>query len=133
MAFKLKSIRDDQSQIFSIQKILEVLGEKVNDEIFIDGKAYRISSFEDLSGGGDGGAVSTWQIQRFVITENTQNQFPFPDRFNDTESLFLVLNQALYSYGKDKDYHIENNSLYWHGDFELEVSDHLYLKYLKSL
>lgn len=132
MAFRLKTIRNNQSQILSIEKILELLGEKINDEIRIDGKAYRISSFESLTDASSGTA-QIWQTQNLIVEMDSQEQFPFSDHFTDTDSLFLLVNNSLYSYGINKDYHIESNTIYWHGDFNIETSDEVYLKYLKTI
>ena len=131
MAFKLNTVRDNNSKVFTIEKILELLGEKVNDEIRIDGKAYHISSFESLVG--SSGEIQIWQIQDFVIETNNQEQFPFAENISNTQNLFLIINNLVYSYGQSNDYHIENNTLYWHGDFNIEITDKIYLKYLKTI
>ena len=45
MAFSLSKVVNGERITFSDKLILEILGDVINDEISIDGKAYRISSF----------------------------------------------------------------------------------------
>ena len=132
MAFKIKTVRTGQEKVFSVKEILEFLGEKVNDEILIQGKTYRISSFEEITSD-NGGSSSTWQSQSYTVNKDAQTQFPFADSFTSTDSLFLTVNHVLYSYGNDKDFHIEDHLLHWHGAFDLEQADQVEIKYLKTI
>ncbi len=132
MSFSLRTIRDNHSKVFSIQKILELLGETINDEIRIDGKAYRISSFIALDSGGTG-QVIIWQTLELLVTEDAQQLFPLSDSIRDFTNIQLYVNGVLYTYGIPESYHISGDNLYWHGDFILETSDQIYLKYSKTI
>ena len=61
MNFTLNKVINGESKSFSLQKILEILGDPTNDEINFDGEAFRISSFgsEVVSGGVAGSGTST--------------------------------------------------------------------------
>lgn len=50
MTFKLKNVRTGSTQTFSGKKILECLGDKINDNITIDGETYYISSYSEQGG-----------------------------------------------------------------------------------
>jgi hypothetical protein len=118
--------------VFSIQKILELLGETINDEICIDGKSYRISSFIALDSGGTG-QIIIWQTLEIFVIENAQQLFPLSDSISDFTNIQLYVNGVLYTYGIPESYHILEGNLYWHGDFILETSDQIHLKYSKSI
>jgi len=132
VAFSLRTIRDNQSKVFSIRKILELLGEEINDEISIDGKAYRISSFLSLDGGGTGQSI-IWESLDLIVTKNAQLQFPIGELFGDFINTQLFINGVLYAYGLTESYHIVTNTLWWHGDFDLEISDRVVLKFSKTI
>jgi len=133
VAFSLRTIRDNHSKVFSIQKILELLGENINDEINIDGRAYRISSFIALDEGSGTGQNIIWQTMELVVIENNQQIFSLEESVSDFSSTQLFINGILYTYGIPESYHISGNNLYWHGDFILETSDQIYLKYNKTI
>jgi len=69
MAFSLSKVQDGERKSFSDKLILEMLGDVINDEIKIDGEAYRISSFINLNEGGSG------QVQILEIIDITINNF----------------------------------------------------------
>ncbi len=133
MSFSLRTIRDNHSKVFSIQKILELLGETINDEIRIDGKAYRISSFLALDSGGGTGQIIIWQTLDLVVTQDAQQLFPLSDSINDFTNIQLYVNGVLYTYGMLESYHISGDNLHWHGEFILETSDQIHLKYSKTI
>ena len=129
MAFSLRTVRDNDSKVFSIRKILELLGENINDEILIDGKAYRISSFLALDGGSGTGESSVWISTQLLVRENKQTIFTLSETINSLDEIQLFINGILYPYGLNESYHILSTLLYWHGGFDLELSDRVMLKY----
>ena len=129
MAFTLKDIRTGQIHSFTLQEVLKYLGDSVNDEIMIGEEVFRISSFQEL-GGGEGGSVSIdWVILGITVENNGETSFYFPGVVQDSESVFLTINNVLYQYGIGQDYHIQGDRLYWHGPFALETTDQVILKY----
>lgn len=127
MAFTLKHIRTGKSELFTLQVLLEMLGDSINDEIVIKGEAFQITSVKE-----SGFASSDWQKQVLNVTSNGQNQFEIELNTSDPEGLFLVVNGALFDYGQNGAFHIDGTTLYWHGQFGLEITDMVYLKYLSS-
>jgi len=133
MAFRLKKVINGEEKVFLIQKFLEILGEPTNDEIQIDGEAYRISSFIALDGGSGIGQITIWQSMELSIIENSQNLFTLSESITDIASVQLYVNGIFYKYGNQESYHIQGGNLYWHGDFNLEITDYIYLKYSKAI
>ncbi len=133
MAFSLRTTRDYQLKLFSIKKILEIIGENINDEINIDGKAYLLSSFVDLGGNGGGGSTYIWNTTHLVVTNANQVEFYLSNIISDFSNTRLYINGVHYEYGITKAYHIIGRTLLWHGGFELETGDEIYLKYVKSI
>ncbi len=132
MAFTLKKVIDGQQKLFLIQKFLEILGDPTNDEIQLDGDAYRISSFIALDGGGTG-LTFLWFKVKLTVSETGQQSIIIPETINETDSLQLFINGVYYTYGLTESYHILDTTLHWHGDFPLEASDTIILKYRKSI
>lgn len=137
MAFSIQRVGATESETFSIGDILRMLGDKVNDEIKINGHAYRLSTVQEF--GGDGGSVDPsliplptvdWIRTPLDIITAGQTNFQVSVPINDPEGLLLVVNGAMYDYGSDAAFHMEGNNLYWHGGFTLEITDRIYLKYL---
>jgi len=133
VSFSLRTIRDNHSKVFSIRKILELLGETINDEIRIDGKAYRISSFLALDSSGGTGQIIIWQTLDLWVTQDAQQLFPLSDSISDFTNIQLYVNGVLYTYGILESYHISGDNLHWHGEFILETSDQIQLKYSKTI
>lgn len=137
MAFSIQRVGATESEIFSMIDVLRILGDKVNDEIKINGNAYRLSTVQEF--GGDGGSVDPsliplptvdWIRTPLDIITAGQTNFQVNIPINDPEGLLLVVNGAMYDYGSDAAFHMEGNNLYWHGGFTLEITDRIYLKYL---
>ena len=137
MAFSIQRVGATESETFSMIDVLRILGDKVNDEIKINGHAYRLSTVQEF--GGDGGSVDPSLIPLpsvdwirtpldIIIAGQTNFQVNIP--INEPEGLLLVVNGAMYDYGSDAAFHMEGNNLYWHGGFTLEITDRIYLKYL---
>jgi hypothetical protein len=59
-----------------------------------------------------------------------QTQFSISINTSDPEGLFLAVNGAIYDYGINSAFDIDSGTLNWHGGFNLEPSDHVYIKYL---
>jgi hypothetical protein len=135
MAFTLTQVRTGEQKNFSVLEILELLGDPINNEIIIRGESYRINNVQgDLGGGGgntDGGNwKADWQKIPLTIGTSGQNQFAVNVNTSDPEGLFLAVNGAIYDYGVNSAFDINSGTLNWHGGFNLEPTDHVYIKYL---
>jgi hypothetical protein len=130
MAFTLTHIRTGEDQLFTIQVLLEKLGDPINDEIIINGEAYRIASVQEDSSTGGGSVSSNWVRESIEVTQSNQTEFEVDINTSDPEGLFLVVNGALFDYGQNGAFHIEGTTLYWHGRFNLSPTDQVYIKYL---
>jgi hypothetical protein len=133
MAFTLTKVRTGEQQNFTVREILELLGDPINNEIVIRGESYRINNVQgDLSSGGSD--TSTWRAdwQKIPITVGSsgQTQFSVNVNTNDPEGLFLAVNGAIYDYGVNSAFDISSGILNWHGGFNLEPTDHVYIKFL---
>jgi hypothetical protein len=138
MAFTLKKVIDGESKTFTLQDILELLGDPTNDEIFFDGEAFRISSFLISSGttsGGVGGSGSsqgttfTWQQYLLEVTVAGQTEFQLPEVVPPSANLLFTVNGVYYETGPGESYYIQDDKLYWQGSFELDQTDTLRLRY----
>ena len=132
MAFSLRKVLDGERKTFSDKLIWEILGDKINDEIIIDEEAYRISSFINI-GGESSGQTYVWETIDILISQNNQTEFSLTQDIDDPTNVFLVINHVLYKYGLQQNFHIANQSLYWHGGFQLEPTDQMYLKFLTTI
>jgi hypothetical protein len=130
MAFTLTHIRTGEDQLFTIQVLLEKLGDPINDEIIINGEAYRIASVQEDSSTGGGSVSSNWVRESIEVTQSDQTEFEVDINTSDPEGLFLVVNGALFDYGQNGAFHIEGTTLFWHGRFNLSPTDQVYIKYL---
>lgn len=130
MAFTLTHIRTGEDQLFTIQVLLEKLGDPINDEIIINGEAYRIASVQEDSSTGGGTVSGNWVRESIEVTQSDQTEFEVDINTSDPEGLFLVVNGALFDYGQNGAFHIEGTTLFWHGRFNLSPTDQVYIKYL---
>jgi hypothetical protein len=130
MAFTLTHIRTGEDQLFTIQVLLEKLGDPINDEIIINGEAYRIASVQEDSSTGGGTVSSNWVRESIEVTQSDQTEFEVDINTSDPEGLFLVVNGALFDYGQNGAFHIAGTTLFWHGRFNLSPTDQVYIKYL---
>jgi hypothetical protein len=133
MAFTLTHIRTGAQKNFGVREILELLGDSINDEISIHGERYRIGNLQgDLEGVAT--VTSPWRAdwQKIPITVDVSGQLQFTVNLatNDPEGLFLAVNGAIYDYGINSAFDINSGILKWHGGFNLEPTDHIYIKYL---
>ena len=133
MAFTLKEIRTGQLHTFSAKEILELIGDRINDEIIIRDEVYRISSCVDLSlGSATSADTIDWITLELSMESNGETVFYNPELITDTDSVFLTVNSVLYQYGVDRDFHIEGDRLFWHGGFDLEMTDRVVVRYPKT-
>jgi hypothetical protein len=130
MAFTLTHIRTGEDQLFTIQVLLEKLGDPINDEIIINGEAYRIASVQEDASTGGGTVSSNWVRESIEVTQSDQTEFEVDINTSDPEGLFLVVNGALFDYGQNGAFHIEGTTLFWYGRFNLSPTDQVYIKYL---
>lgn len=129
MAFRVKTLRTGEYFTFTAKQILHLIGDSVNDEIVIDGETFRISTCHEIETGTGVGGNIDWQAEAVVIPSNGESAFYFPVPVLDTQSLFLTVNNVLYNYGIEADFHIEGDRLYWHGRFPLETDDEMIIRY----
>lgn len=132
MAFTLKEVRTGQLRTFSAKVILELIGDRINDEIIIREEVYRISSCVDFSLGAGTSATIDWITQELSVGTNGETVFYNPELITDTDAVFLTVNSVLYQYGVDRDFHIQGNHVFWHGGFDLEITDRVVLRYPKT-
>ena len=76
--------------------------------------------------------ITSVSIELFVL-ENDQEIFLLNDLITDYENLQLFVNGVFYAHGNLKDYHVSGQNMYWHGDFSLELSDRIQLKYYQVI
>ena len=138
MAFTLTKVIDGESTSFTLQNILEILGDPTNDEINFDGEAYRISSFQDGgstgSGGGGGSGVGTattlvWHDQILYPDEVGQTAIPMEESIPEWTEILFTVNGVYYEMGTEESYHISGTTLHWHGSFDLDPTDKIRLRY----
>jgi hypothetical protein len=134
MAFTLTQVRTGEQKNFSVREILELLGDPINNEIIIHGESYRINNVQGDLGSGSWTDSSTWRAdwQKIPISigSSGQNQFSVSINTSDPEGLFLVVNGAIYDYGINSAFDINSGTLNWHGGFNLEPTDNVYIKFL---
>jgi hypothetical protein len=111
-----------------------LMGDKVNDEIRFGKERYRISTLEEVATDSGNGSSLIWTPEwikvNLLVNSSGQLTFPFESGANDPEGLFLVVNGAMFDHGSHSAFHVQDNILYWHGLFNLEPSDVIYVKFL---
>ncbi len=134
MLFKLTNIRTRIQKTFSTKDLLGLIGDRVNDEIRFGKERYRISTIQELDGqSSESGALiwrPEWNKVNLIVTTSGQMDFPFEPSAGDPEGLFLVVNGALFDHGSHSAFHVDGGVLHWHGRFNLEPTDVVYVKYL---
>ena len=132
MAFTLTHIRTGQQINFTIREILQLLGDPINNEIFIHGESYRINNVQGDIGSGTESSTwrADWQKIPLTVDESGQTEFSVNVNTTDPEGLFLAVNGAIYDYGVNSAFDILSGTLNWHGGFNLEPTDHVYIKFL---
>ncbi len=109
--FSLRSQRTGQYKDFSLLEILKLLGDPVNDEIWLeDGEdVFNLSSFRDNNGNGGGGSSTplNWHTETFF---QAQGQTVFTlQRIPAPPVLMVMLNGVELRRGAD--YHIDGNKV----------------------
>lgn len=81
-SFSLRSQRTGLYKEFSLLEILKLLGDKTNDEIWLeDGEdVYNLSSFIELNGNGQASTIPQQWISEIPINITGQNQFQLQQR-----------------------------------------------------
>jgi hypothetical protein len=134
MAFTLTKVRTGEQQNFTVREILELLGDPINNEIVIHGESYRLNNVQgDISSGVSSDSSiwkADWQKIPLPVDSSGQTQFSVNVNTNDPEGLFLAVNGAIYDYGVNSAFDISSGILNWHGGFNLEPTDHVYIKFL---
>ena len=134
MIFRLNKVVNGEETTFSFQKILELLGDPLNDEIQINGEAYRISSMVSFGGEGSGtsGQTTVWESRDINVLEEGQTTIPINSIEGSIDHELLV-NGVNYKNGSSLAYHVTGTTLYWHGAFILEPSDEVILRVQKPI
>jgi hypothetical protein len=134
MLFKLTNIRTRIQKTFSTKDLLSLLGDRVNDEIRFGKERYRISTLQEVDGGSSNSSSLIWKPEwtkiDLIVSTSGQMDFAFSAEVNDPEGLFLVINGALFDHGSHSAFHVDGGILHWHGRFNLEPTDVVYVKYL---
>lgn len=129
--FSLKHIQSGTLESFDIQVLLELLGDPINDEIQLGEHRYRISSYQSLSSEVPSGSPCAENCNSsslvIAIPFVGASVFSLEGRQIDISSLMLTVNNVLYKYAVD--YTIASGNLLWNGQFDLEPSDSLWLRY----
>ncbi len=83
------------------------------------------------NGSGDAGQITSWAELILLVGEIGQQSIALSKTLSINDSFLLFINGIFYKYGVGSDYHITANPdiLNWHGDFNLEPSDNIILKY----
>lgn len=131
MAFSLLEKRSGITRNFSTRDLLDLIGDRINDEIILKEEVYRISSCQELSIPSEPGLPSgvDWVTHELIVEENGQRIFGQNEPIADTDAIFLTVNSVLYQYGTNRDFHLHEQQIHWHGGFELEPSDRVVLRY----
>lgn len=129
MSFSLKLLQTEETEVFSTKEILELLGDPINDEIQIKGKAFRLSSFEGL--GAEDFALSnlTFNEEEQLVPAVHNNQFILEKPYRP-DAIMVFVNGVYYRHGVNKAFHIHNNLLMWHGPIDLSENDVIVIRFL---
>jgi hypothetical protein len=131
MPFILENIRNGQETEFSIRDLLLLIGDPINDEIKIGKKKFRISSCQELSSGSPSADDRQWIKTILPVSANGQTQFNVSIDQNNTDGIFMVVNNLVYDYNHS--FYIVASKVYWTGDFALETTDSVYIKQLQHI
>jgi hypothetical protein len=113
MAFTLRKVINGEVKLFSIKNLLKIHGSKENDEILLEGEAYRISSFNELGGSGSGS--TQWVKYDIIVETNGQNSFVLSESIIDTSSVTITINGVSYQLQKDNAFNLNSRTLLWNG------------------
>jgi len=134
MLFKLTNIRNRIQKTFSTKDLLSLLGDRINDQIRFGKEVYRLSSLQEINPESENPENLIWKPEwvktNLIVATSGQVDFPFEPNINDPEGLFLVVNGAMFDHGAQSAFHVQDSLLHWHGRFNLETTDVVYIKYL---
>lgn len=126
-SFSLRSQRTGQYKEFSLLEVLKILGDQVNDEIWLeDGEdVYNLSSFREIGGGGDGGGGyrESWSVETPVQVAGLRTFYL--QHFPATPVLLVILNGMVLT--RYKDFNLEGKAILF--SFNLNAQDSLQFIY----
>jgi hypothetical protein len=123
MSFTINTL-SGQTLTLSMASVLRLVGDAINDEVVLDGQVCRISSAQDVV---PPSLAIDWVITPLPVTQSGQTVFQLPVVITDPESAFLTINNIGYVHGLH--YKIQGDRLDWYGDFVLEPTDDVNIKY----
>lgn len=100
-SFSLRSQRTGQYKEFTLLEVLKLLGDHVNDEIWLqDGEdVFNLSSFQEIGGGSNSGnSAGNWNVEAPV---NSSGQSSFLLNYQPSGVLLVILNGIVLSRYKD--------------------------------
>lgn len=101
-SFSLRSQRTGNYKQFTLLELLKLLGDSVNDEIWLeDGEdVYNLSSFREIGGdGSSGGTKENWSVEEAIQIAG-QDTF-YLNHIPVTEVLMIILNGIIQTKNKD--------------------------------
>lgn len=108
-SFSLRSQRTGQSKEFSILELLRLLGDPVNDEIWLQDNedVFNLSSFREIGGGGSQTTAENWSIEEL---SNLSGQDTFYLRYQpyDLKRMTILFNGLAMG---SKDYSLNGKEL----------------------
>ncbi len=124
-SFSLRSQRTGQYKEFSLLELLKLLGDPVNDEIWLENgeDVYNLSSFREIGGGDGGGHRENWSVETPVQVAG-QRTF-YLQYAPATPVLLVILNGIVQS--RYKDYNLEGKVITFF--FTLNAQDSLQFIY----
>lgn len=125
-SFSLRSQRTGLYKEFSLLDILKLLGDQVNDEIWLedDEDVFNLSSFREIGGGGEGGVQrDNWSVERPLQVAG-QSTF-YLQYFPATPVLLVILNGVVQA--RYKDFNLEGKAVIF--PFALNAQDSLQFIY----
>ncbi|GAA4457027.1 hypothetical protein [Rurimicrobium arvi] len=125
-SFSLRSQRTGQYKEFSLLEILYLLGDRVNDEIFLeDGEdVYNLSSFREIgSGSGQQPSGGNWSMEA-PVPSNGQSVFLL--QYNPSGAVLLVLLNGL-AQNRGNDFSLQGREIRF--SFPLSSRDSLQFLY----
>ncbi|OJW79569.1 MAG: hypothetical protein BGO69_12630 [Bacteroidetes bacterium 46-16] len=125
-SFSLRSQRTGQYKEFSLLELLKLLGDQVNDEIWLENgeDVYNLSSFREIGGGGDGGGHrENWSVEAPI---QTAGQRTFYLQYSPATPLLLVILNGIVQI-RNKDYNLEGKAVSF--SFSLNAQDSLQFIY----
>lgn len=126
-SFSLRSQRTGQYRDFSILDILKLLGDQVNDEIWLqDGEdVFNLSSFREIGGSGADGSSQNWNWNNDVPAQVAGQRTFYLQSLPATTFLLVILNGIVQS--RYKDFNLDGKAITF--DYLLNAQDSLQFIY----